>query len=70
MIHISCQVLFSLKKRNAGRAVNSVDPDQMLHSAISDLGLLCLFVPVCFYTQGYYCRGFLKIFSFTTTKKV
>ena len=26
---------------------NSVDPDQMLHSAASDLGLHCLQRPIC-----------------------
>ena len=33
---------------------NSVDPDQMLHYAVSDLGLLCLQRPICPNTQGYY----------------
>ena len=27
--------------------VNSVDPDQTLHFAASDLGLHCLLMPVC-----------------------
>ena len=31
----------------AGCIANSVDPDQMLHSAVSDLGLLCLQRPIC-----------------------
>ena len=31
----------------AGRVANSVDPDQTLHSAASDLGLHCLVRPVC-----------------------
>ena len=33
---------------------NSVDPDQMLHSAASDVGLHCLQRPVCPNTEGYY----------------
>ena len=32
---------------------NSVDPDQ------SDLGLLCLFRPICPYTQNFYITLFL-----------
>ena len=31
---------------------NSVDPDQMPHSTVSDLGLYCL--SVCLNTKGYY----------------
>ena len=33
---------------------NSVDPDQMLHFAASDLGLHCLLRHVCPNTEGYY----------------
>ena len=33
---------------------NSVDPDQMLHSAASDLGLHCLQRPVCPNIKAYY----------------
>ena len=33
---------------------NSVDPDQMLHVAASDLGLHCLQRPICPNTWGYY----------------
>ena len=33
---------------------NSVDPDLMLHSAASDLGLHCLQRPICPNTKGYY----------------
>ena len=33
---------------------NSVDPDQMPHSAVSDLGLHCLQRPICPNTYGYY----------------
>ena len=33
---------------------NRVDPDQMLHSAASDLGLHCLQMPNCPTTYGYY----------------
>ena len=33
---------------------NSVDPDQMLHSAASDLGLHCLQMSICPNTSGYY----------------
>ena len=33
---------------------NSVDPDQMPHSAASDLGLYCLLWPVCPNTSSYY----------------
>ena len=32
---------------------NSVDPDQMLHSAASDLGLHCLQRCICPNTSGY-----------------
>ena len=33
---------------------NSVDPDQMLHSAVPDLALHCLLGPFCPNIQGYY----------------
>ena len=33
---------------------NSVDPDQMLQNAASDLGLHCLLRPVCPNMKGYY----------------
>ena len=33
---------------------NSVDPDQMLHSAAPDLSLHCLHRPVCPVSKGYY----------------
>ena len=33
---------------------NSVDPDQMPHSAASDLDLQCLLQPVCPNIKGYY----------------
>ena len=33
---------------------NSIDPDQMLHSAASDLGLHCLQWPSCPNILGYY----------------
>ena len=33
---------------------NSVDPDQKLQSAASDLGLHCLQRPICSSTKGYY----------------
>ena len=32
----------------------SVDPDQILHTAASDLGLHCLQRPICPNTKGYY----------------
>ena len=32
---------------------NSADPDQMLHSGASDLGLYCLQRPVCANTKGF-----------------
>ena len=35
---------------------NSVDPDEMLHSAASHLGLHCLLRPVCLKTIGNYCN--------------
>ena len=35
---------------------NRVDPDQMQHSAASDLGLHCLQRPICPNTKGYYGR--------------
>ena len=34
--------------------VNSVDSDQMSHSAVPDLGLHCLLRPICLNTSGYY----------------
>ena len=33
---------------------NSVDPDQIPHSVVSDLGLHCLLRPVCWNTWCYY----------------
>ena len=39
---------------------NSVDPDQMLYSAASDLGLHCLQRPVCPNTKGYYGSMYSK----------
>ena len=47
-------VNFTPFKNSAGWVANSVDPDQMLHSATSDLGLHCLFRPVCPNIWGYY----------------
>ena len=40
--------------KTAGCMTNSVGPDQMLHSAASDLGLPCLFRSVCPNTQSHY----------------
>ena len=40
---------------------NNVDPDQMSHSAVSDLGLHCLQMPVCPNTLGYYNKVFLRL---------
>ena len=37
---------YLLKPKNCECVANSVDPDQMLHSAASDLGLHCLQRPV------------------------
>ena len=37
-----------------GWMTDSVDPDQMINSAASDLGLHCLLMPVCPNTWGYY----------------
>ena len=42
---------------------NSVDPDQMLHSAASDLGLHCLQRPICPSTEGNY--GIISYCVFT-----
>ena len=39
---------------------NSVDPDQMPHSVLSDLGLSCLLRHVCLNIQGYYGILFLN----------
>ena len=38
----------------AGWVANSVDPDQMLHSTASDLGLQCLLRPICLNIMGIY----------------
>ena len=38
---------------------NSVDPDQMPHSAASDLGQHCLQRPTCPNIQGYYSSFWL-----------
>ena len=38
--------------KTGGYVANSVDPDQMLHSAASDLGLHCLLKHVCLNTPG------------------
>ena len=38
----------------AGWVANRVDPDQMLHSAASDLGLHCLLRPICPNTKSKY----------------
>ena len=35
---------------------NSVNPDQMLHSAASDLGVHCLQRLICPNTEGYYSK--------------
>ena len=41
--------------KTAGWVANSVDPDQMMQSASSDLGPQCLFKAVCHSTLGYFC---------------
>ena len=38
-----------------------VDPDQMLHSGVSDLGLHCLQRPICPNTLGYH--GMCSLFG-------
>ena len=40
--------------KTGGRVTNSVDPDQKLHSAESDLDLQCLHRPVCLNILGKY----------------
>ena len=42
---------------------NSVDPDQMLHSAASDLGLHCLLGPIFLNALGKN-KGRINLFSF------
>ena len=49
---------------------NSVDPDQMLHSAASDLGLHCLQMPLCPNTYGYYCTKCPKYLYTKVTYKM
>ena len=39
-------LLSAIVCKTAGRVANSVDHDQILHSAASDLGLHCLHMPV------------------------
>ena len=46
-----CHNLMCLKITE--QLVNSVDPDQTLHSAVSDIGLHCLLRLVCPNTSGY-----------------
>ena len=50
--------------------VNSVDPDQMPHSAASDLGLHCLQRPICsrllrVIMVPYFCLQMLSFLSFS-----
>ena len=40
---------------------NSIDPDQLPHSVVSDLGLHCLLRTVCLSSQGYYGSVFSSI---------
>ena len=49
--------------RNAGQVANTIDPDQLPHSAASDLGLCWLLRPVCLNTSGKY-NTFIRIFHF------
>ena len=44
-VHFTACSIMCLK--SAGCVANSVDPDQMLQHAASDLGLHCLLMPVC-----------------------
>ena len=48
-------LLFDILK-NAGGVANVVNPDQMLHSAVSDLGVNHLLRPVCPNNQSKYSR--------------
>ena len=41
---------------------NSVDPDQTPHSAVSDLGLQCLQMPICPNTYSYFGMFPRKLF--------
>ena len=41
--------------KTAGLLANSVDPDEMPHSVVSDLGLHCLLRPVYPNSYIYYC---------------
>ena len=54
--------------KTAGLVTNRVDPDQMSHSAASDLGLHCLFMHVCLNTWGKYNIFHLQFTSKVTTE--
>ena len=43
---------------------NSVDPDQMMHSAASDLGVRCLLRPVSQNTLGNYGKLIVKTIAY------
>ena len=51
----------------SGRVANGVDPDQMPHSAASDLGLHCLLRHVCLNTLG--SIQYLLL-AFSNTRKI
>ena len=61
----------------AGWVANSVDPDEMPHSAASHLGLNCLLRPVCLNTYGKYsnyiflicCESTHNLWGFFLRKK-
>ena len=51
-----CTSLFYYLLNIAGYVANSVDPDQMLHSAASDQGLYCLLMPIYPSASSYYIQ--------------
>ena len=55
----------------AGWVANSVDPDEMPHSAVSHLGLYCLLRPVCPNTYGKYgsINMIIILFNFIQTSR-
>ena len=62
------------QKKTAGSVANSLNPDQMQNSAMSDLGLHCLIRPVCLNTKStvsmvihYSCKYYYTIHECSIT---
>ena len=58
---ISSKQISKIYLKTCRLSTNSVDHDQMLHDAVSDHGLRCLFRAMCPNTKGYYSTSYFSM---------